>query len=149
MAPVCNPSFYEPCNTLQYLAIPCNTLQYSALPCYTLLYPAIHCNTTQRAPPPFLLLFPWPFSNDYRGNFYHSYFSLPSASLPFIMFNNLPGSSDTFLERQFLFPLQRVSNDSRLVTTIQSLACLSFQSTDNGALSLFADIIISPTTVTE
>ena len=150
MAPVCNPSFYEPCNTLQYLAILCFTLLYSALPCNTLQY---HPACTSSIPAAFsLAILKW-LPRQFLPLLLFTPFSPAAASLPFIMFNNrpgFPGSSDTFLERQFLFPLQRVSNDSRLVTTIQSVsACLSFQSTDNGALSLFADIIISPTTVTE
>ena len=79
MAPVCNPSFYEPCNTLQYPAIPCNTLQY-------------HPACTSSIPAAFsLAILKW-LPRQFLPLLLFTPFSPAAASLPFIMFNNRPFS---------------------------------------------------------
>ena len=129
-----------PCNTLQYLAIPCYILLYSAIPCNTLQY---HPACTSSIPAAFsLAILKW-LPRQFLPLLLFTPFSPAAASLPFIMFNNrpgFPGSSDTFLERQFLFPLQRVSNDSRLVTTIQSAVPASLSNQLTMAPSLYLQI---------
>ena len=137
-----------PCNTLQYLAIPCYILLYSAIPCNTLQY---HPACTSSIPAAFsLAILKW-LPRQFLPLLLFTPFSPAAASLPFIMFNNRPFSriirhisqAAVFIPsaaRFKWFPARYNHSVS---------ACLSFQSTDNGALSLFADIIISPTTVTE